>query len=164
MEFLIRKASVEDAEKIASIWSIICSERTYSAVNKPFTPEQEKEYISNLSDREGIFVAEYKSQIIGFQSLDIWMDYIDSFDHVGTIGTFIHPNWRKKQIGKKLATFMFNFARNNSYEKLVIYVRARNKIAIDFYKDLGFVEKGVLTKQVKIDNVYEDEIFMEKFL
>ncbi|MFX1502309.1 MAG: GNAT family N-acetyltransferase [Promethearchaeota archaeon] len=164
MEILIRKASVKDADKISSIWSIICSERKYSAISKPFTPEQEKEYIYNLSDREGIFVAEVNDQIIGFQSLDKWINYSDSFDHVGTIGTFIHPLWRKKQIGKKLAAFVFNFARKKGYEKLVIYVRARNTIARDFYKGLGFVEKGVLTRQVKIDNIYEDEIFMEKFL
>jgi len=164
MEISIRKASVQDAEEISSIWSVICSERIYSAVNNSFTPEQEREYISSLSNRECIFVAEYKSQIIGFQSLDKWAEYSDSFDHVGVIGTFVLPKWRNKKIGRQLAKYTFNFARNNDYEKIVIYVRANNSGAIEFYRKLGFVQKGVLSRQVKIDDQYEDELFLELFL
>ena len=124
----------------------------------------EQKYISSLSDREGIFVAEIKGQIIGFQSLDKWAGYSDSFDHVGVIGTFILPEWRKRNIGQELSQYTFDFARNHNYEKIVIYVRATNAGAIAFYENLGFVQKGVLSRQLKIDNQYEDEIFMELFL
>ena len=164
MEILIRKAKAQDAKEISEIWTIICSERIYTAVNKPFTVEQEEVYINSLSEREGIFLAIKENQIIGFQSLDTWAKFTDSFSHVGTIGTFIRPNWRRKKIGRKLADYVFNFARENVYEKLVIYIRANNTSAIKFYKKLGFIERGSLTKQVKIDNQYEDEIFMEIFL
>ena len=164
MEVFIRKAVAQDAEELSLIWKVICDERIYSAVNKPFTPKQEKEYIESLSDREGIFVAEKEGKIIGFQTLDKWARFTDSFDHVATIGTFIHPEWRRKDIGRKLADYTFKFARNHEYEKIVIYVRANNIGAIEFYKKLGFMQKGVLTRQVKIDNLYEDEIFLELFL
>ncbi len=164
MEIAIRKASVQDAKEISSIWSVICSERKYSAVSKPFTPEQEQEYISSLSNREGIFVAERKGQVIGFQSLDKWAEYSDTFAHVGVVGTFMLPEWRMRKIGRQLAEYTFNFARNNDYEKIIIYVRAKNSGAIAFYRKLGFVKKGVLSRQVKIDDQYEDEIFMELFL
>ncbi|MCK4481390.1 MAG: GNAT family N-acetyltransferase, partial [Candidatus Lokiarchaeota archaeon] len=143
MDISIRKATVQDAEEISNIWTVICSERIYSAVNKPFTPQQERKYISSLSDREGIFVAEVEGQIIGFQSLDKWVEYSDSFDHVGVIGTFILPKWRNKMIGSQLAEYTFNFACNNDYEKTIIYVRAKNSGAIAFYRKLGFVQKGV---------------------
>jgi L-amino acid N-acyltransferase YncA len=164
MEISIRKANPQDAEEISKIWRIICSERKYTAINKPFTPQQEQKYINSLSDREGIFLAEIKSKIVGFQSLDKWALYSDSFDHVGVIGTFILPQWRRKTIGIKLAEYTFDFARNNNYEKIVIYIRATNSGAIMFYKKLGFVQKGILSHQVKIDGQYEDEIFMEMFL
>ncbi|MFX1573777.1 MAG: GNAT family N-acetyltransferase [Promethearchaeota archaeon] len=164
IDITIRKAQGEDAEEISNIWKVICAERKYSAVNYPFTPEQEKDYILSLSEREIIFKAETKDQIIGFQSLDKWANYTDSFDHVGTIGTFILPKWRGYGIGRELAIKTFQFARKHEYEKLVIYVRAKNTGAIEFYKNLGFIQKGVLSKQVKIDGIYEDEIFMEFFL
>jgi len=164
METTIRKASTADAKAISSIWEIICAERKFTAINKPFTPQQEREYIFSLSDREGIFVAELEKQIIGFQSLDLWANFTDSFNHVGSIGTFVLPKWRRSYIGRKLSNHTFQFARLNGYKKLVIYVRAKNARAINFYKNLGFFEKGVLKEQVKIDGVYEDEIFMELFL
>jgi ribosomal protein S18 acetylase RimI-like enzyme len=164
MEVLIRKALPQDAKEISAIWKIICSERKYTTVNIPFSEQKEKEYIESLSDREGIFLAKSEGKIIGFQSLDKWAKFTDSFDHVGTLGTFIIPDWRGQKIGKILTNYTFNFARKNGYEKFVIYVRSENLRAIEFYKDLGFIEKGTLERQVKIDNKYEDEIFMEMFL
>ena len=164
MQTFIRKASTADAEAISSIWEVVCAERKFSALNKPFSPQQERDYISSLSDREGIFIAEVKKQIIAFQSLDLWAKYTDSFDHVGTVGTFLLPKWRRNSIGRQLASYTFRFARLNGYKKLIIYVRAQNAGAINFYKSLGFIQKGVLTDQVVIDGQYEDEIFMELFL
>ena len=164
MKINIRKATVNDAKVISAIWKIICEERIYTAVNHPFTPEQVRIYIQSLSDREGTFLAIINNTIIGFQSLDMWAKYTDSFDHVGAVGTFILPKWRSKKISSQLADYTFEFARKNGYEKLIIYVRSGNKNAQAFYKNLGFVPKGVLTRQVKIDGKYEDEIFMELFL
>ncbi|MHA1915527.1 MAG: N-acetyltransferase family protein [Promethearchaeota archaeon] len=164
MQTIIRKASIADADAVSSIWEVICAERKFTAVNKPFTPQEEREFISSLSDREGIFVAELEKQIIAFQSLDLWAKFTDSFDHVGTIGTFILPKWRRNYVGRKLTEFTFKFARLNGYRKLLIYVRAQNIGAISFYKSLGFITRGVLIEQVQIDGEFEDEIFMELFL
>ncbi|MFX1324048.1 MAG: GNAT family N-acetyltransferase, partial [Promethearchaeota archaeon] len=99
----IRKATTTDAERISYIWEIICAERIYSAVSIPFTTRQEKEYIASLAEREATFVAEVGEEIIGFQSLDLWSDVIESFKHVCQIGTFVLPDFRGKGIGYKLA-------------------------------------------------------------
>jgi ribosomal protein S18 acetylase RimI-like enzyme len=164
MPIAIHRATPNDAEAISAIWKIVCAERVYTAVNRPFTPEQEREYIASLSDREGIFVASVDGRVVGFQSLDLWAKYTDSFDHVGVLGTIIRPQWRRRGVGRCLAEHTLDFARANGYEKIVIYVRAGNTSAQAFYRSLGFVPKGVLTRQVKIDGQYEDEVFMELLL
>ena len=164
MQINTRKATINDAKAISAIWKIICEERIYTAVNKPFTPEQVKEYISSFTERECIYLAVVNDFVVGFQSLDLWAKYTDSFDHVGTIGTFVLPEWRNNKVGYKLAESTFEFARSNEFEKLVIYVRSGNSKAQKFYKSLGFKPKGTMEKHVKIDNKYEDEIFMELFL
>jgi len=164
MQVIIRCAAPDDAGAIAAIWEVVCAERAYTAVSRPFTPQQEREYIASLSDREAIFLAEVEGRVAGFQSLDLWAKYTDSFDHVGVMGTFVLPEWRGKSIGRCLAEHTFDFARANGYEKIVIYVRAGNASAQAFYRRLGFVPKGVLARQVKIDGQYEDEVFMELFL
>ena len=163
MQTTIHRATPDDAEAISAIWDVICAERFYTAVNRPFTPEQERDYILSLSDREGIFLAEVDGCLVGFQSLDLWARYTDSFDHVGVMGTFVLPEWRGKGIGRRLAEHTLDFARANGYEKIVIYVRGQNVGAQAFYRSLGFVPKGTLERQVKIDGRYEDEVFMELF-
>ncbi|MBA7698517.1 hypothetical protein ES703_107195 [subsurface metagenome] len=167
MEFLevkIRKATTDDAGGISYIWEVVCAERIYTAVSTPFTAKQESEYISSLSEREGIFIAEFNDRIIGFLTLDLWSKVIDSFKHVCTIGTFILPEWRGKGISYILADHTFDFAKTNNYNKIVIYVRKGNEMATKFYQNLGFIIKGELERQVLIDGVYENEVFMEKFL
>jgi len=164
LDLKVFKATLENAESISHIWEIVCAERIYTSVDKPFTHQQEREYISSLSEREGIFIAEVEGKTIGFQTLDLWSKFLKSFAHVGTIGTFFLPEWRGKGISYILANQTFDFARANNFEKLVIYIRKKNERAIKFYQNLGFIRKGELIRQVKIDNIYEDEVFMEKFL
>lgn len=160
----IRRAAPEDAEAISAIWDVVCAEGIYTAVSQPFTPEQEREYIAGLSDREGVFVAEFEGRIVGFQTLDRWADYTDAFDHVCVLGTFVLPELRGRGIGRRLAAHTFDFARAHGYEKSVVYVRGSNAGAQAFYRSLGFRSKGVLERQVKIDGGYDDEVFMERFL
>ncbi|MFX1385017.1 MAG: GNAT family N-acetyltransferase [Promethearchaeota archaeon] len=164
MELKIRKATPKDAKNISYIWEVICSERIYTSVDKAFTARQEREYISSLSEREVIFIVEVDNKAIGFQTLDLWSKILNSFNHVGTIGTFILPEWRGKGISYILANHTFDFARAKDYKKVVIYVRKGNERAIKFYQNLGFHIKGELERQVKINNIYENEVFMEKFL
>ncbi|MBN1177652.1 MAG: GNAT family N-acetyltransferase [Anaerolineae bacterium] len=159
-----RRATPQDAGAISGIWAIICAERDTTAVNRPFTAQQEADYIAALSEREGVFVAEADGEMVGFQTLDLWAKYTDSFDHVGVVGTFVLPGQRRAGIGQRLAAHTLAFARAHGYEKLVIYVRARNTRAQAFYRSLGFAPKGILERQVKLDGAYDDEVFMELFL
>ena len=48
--------------------------------------------------------------------------------------------------------------------QLDIYVWAGNVGAQAFYRSLGFVPKGMLERQVKMDGKYEDVVFLELFL
>jgi ribosomal protein S18 acetylase RimI-like enzyme len=118
----------------------------------------------NLIQLENEPSPESDGRIVGFQTLDRWADYTDAFDHVCVLGTFVLPELRGEGIGRQLATHTFDFARAHGYEKSVVYVRASNSGAQAFYRSLGFRPKGVLERQVKIDGVYDDEVFMECFL
>jgi len=161
----IRRALPADAASIANIWKAIVSEKSYSAVDSPFSVESEREYLQSMSSREGIFLAETAEQyVIGFQSLDQWTKLYHSMDHVGQLGTFVLREARGKGIGQQLTAHTLRFARSVDYQKLVIYVRARNTGAQVFYGRLGFVPCGRLSRHVKIDGEYDDEILMEMVL
>jgi GNAT superfamily N-acetyltransferase len=160
----IRRAAGKDASAISAIWEAIVAERDHSAVDRAFPPEEEQAYIESLSPREGIFVAEVGGRAVGFQSLDLWVRHTSSMDHVGQLGTFVLKEWRGRGIGRRLAEHTLAFARENRYEKLVIWVMGKNAGAQRFYKGIRFVETGRLSRQVRIAGEYDDEILMERFL
>jgi ribosomal protein S18 acetylase RimI-like enzyme len=84
--------------------------------------------------------------------------------HVGQVGTFLLPEWRRRGVGRQLWNVTLAFARDAGYRKLLIQVRASNATAQAFYRHLGFKECGRLARQVVIDGVEDDEVLMELFV
>jgi L-amino acid N-acyltransferase YncA len=161
MSLMIRRATLDDAAGISAIWEAIVAEKIYSAVDRAFTPDEQREYLNALSPREACFVAADEGCIVGFQSLDRWSTFLTSTLHVGQLGTFVLKEYRGTGVGPQLAAATFNFARAHAYEKLVVFIRASNSGARAFYKSLGFRECGRLSRQVEIDGTYDDEVLME---
>jgi ribosomal protein S18 acetylase RimI-like enzyme len=164
-QFTIRRAGESDAEGIMFVLEVVAGERVFSAIDQPWTVEQERNYLRSLSPREATHVALLESgEIIGFQNLDLWAASVNSMRHVAQIGTFLLPAWRRRGVGNALFQMTRVFARDSDYSKFVIQVRASNSSAQAFYKGLGFRECGRFTRQVRIDGREDDEIMMEYFL
>jgi ribosomal protein S18 acetylase RimI-like enzyme len=161
---VIRRATPEDAGGIVSVIEVVAAERKFSAIDRPWTVEEERRYVESLSAREAIHIAvDHTGAIAGLQILDRWSP-LDSMSHVGTLGTFLLPAWRRRGIGQRLWDATRGFAREAAYRKLLIFVRASNSSAQSFYRGLGFSECGRLSRQTIIDGVADDEIMMELHL
>jgi ribosomal protein S18 acetylase RimI-like enzyme len=162
---VIRRATAHDAAGIVAVLEAITAERVYSAIDKVWSVDGEARYISGLSSREAIHVAtDRDGRIVGIQTLDRWSPLLESMAHVGQLGTFILPEWRRHGLGRRLWETTLTFARTAKYRKLVIYVRGSNGNAQAFYRSLGFEVCGRLMKQVMIDGVEDDEVLMEFLL
>jgi [ribosomal protein S18]-alanine N-acetyltransferase len=160
----IRRATGDDSIEIVAIWQRIAAERVHSAIDVPWTVEEERKYINSLSSREVVYLATTEAgEIVGFQSLDLWEPTITSMKHVAQIGTFLLPEWRRHGVGQLLFATTQEFAKNAGYEKAVIQVRASNRAAQSYYRQLGFRACGRLKRQVRIDGEEDDEILMELF-
>jgi hypothetical protein len=49
------------------------SERVYTAINKPWSADQQRHHLASLSPREAIHVAEIeRDALIGYQTLEFW--------------------------------------------------------------------------------------------
>ena len=165
MAFAIRKATVADAEAIIAILQRIASERIYTAINTPWSADEQRQHLASLSAREAIHVAETREkELIGYQTLELWAPTLDSMAHVGQIGTFLTPEWRRRGVGAALFHTSTDFARIQNYLKFVIQVRSSNVSAQAFYQRLGFRNCSRLTRQVRIGGQWDDEIIMEFFL
>ena len=156
-----RRDQLEDAAGLARVLNGVIAEGRFTALAGHWTPEAEQAFLKSLGPRSEVFVAEVEGQIVGFQVVEPFVSYTTTMDHVAHFGTYVEARYRGRGIGRRLAEVTLAFARNCGYEKSVIYVLSDNQSGIDFYRSLGFVEKGVLTRQTKIDGVYYDEVFME---
>lgn len=162
---LIRRATGSDAEGIVAILRQIVSERVYSAIDDPWSVDEERSYLESLSPREAVHVAVADDgRIIGFQTLDRWSPTLNSMAHVAQLGTFLLPEWRGCGVGTALFSTALAFGRKSGYSKIVIQVRASNQSALAFYERLGFRPCGRLKRQVRVNGQVDDEILMEIFL
>jgi RimJ/RimL family protein N-acetyltransferase len=156
---------VDDAAGIAGVLQRVAAERVYSAIDRPWSVEQQGSYLASLTSREAFHVATADAgDIIGYQSLDLYSRALTSMAHVGQLGTFIVPAWRGRGVGTALFQATNRFARSVAYRKFLIQIRASNAPAQRFYNKLGFVECGRLTAQVTIDGREDDEVLMEYFV
>jgi L-amino acid N-acyltransferase YncA len=157
----VRRNDIGDSAGIAEVLNSIIAEGRFTALTGHWTPEAELAFLQSLGSRSEIFVAMVDGHIVGFQVIEPFAPYTTAMDHVAILGTYVHSDFRGRGIGQRLAQATFEFAREQGYEKIVIYVLAHNEGGLAYYRRLGFVEKGVLVRQTKLDRVYYDEVFME---
>ena len=156
-----RRDDIQDAAGIADVLNSVIVEGGHTALTGHWTPETEQAFLQGLRPRSEVFVAEADGRIVGFQVIEPFVSYTSSMNHVSHMGTYVHAGFRRRGIGRSLAQVTLGFAREQGYEKVVIYVMAQNKLGLAYYRGLGFEERGVLRRQTKIGRVYHDEVFME---
>jgi putative acetyltransferase len=159
---LIRKATADDAKRVAGVMNSVIAEGKYTIFDRPFSEEEERGFISSLGNRSALFIAEIGDKIAGIQSIDLFSALADSVSHVATMGTWLRSDFRGQGIGKLLAKESFSFARSHGYRKVVIQVLADNERALCFYRSLGFREIGIAKDHVRLAGTFHDEVYLEK--
>jgi len=164
MNMLVRKATVNDARQVADVMNSVIAEGKYTIFDKPFSEEEERNFISSLGIRSALHVAEIDGEITGVQSIDLLTDLASSVQHVATMGTWLRLGCRGLGIGRSLAEESFSFARSHDYRKILIQVLADNHRALRFYRSLGFSDIGIAKQHVRMGGVFYDEVYLEKSL
>ena len=103
-------------------------------------------------DEKGFFVAQDKDQLIGFCWTKIHGGHShshlageDHHDHapIGEVYvTAVSNKYAGKGIGKALTITGLNYLKYQGLNSAMLYVDEDNKIAVNLYKSLGFVESG----------------------
>jgi L-amino acid N-acyltransferase YncA len=166
MDLLLRDVEPADAADIVGILNPIIAARVYTAFDAPFTSDTERDYIAKFPARGVWKVAMLRSaaRVVGFQVLEPFGPYTRAFDHVGSLGTYVDLEQRRRGIAKALFAATFEAARAKGYEKIFTFVRADNPGALATYQAQGFEVVGRARQHAKIDGHYIDEILIERFL
>lgn len=103
----------------------------------------------NRADRDGGLIAKDKERIVGFIFFcHNWWDRI--FGEIGEIHELaVDPEYQGKGIGKMLMNEAMNSMRK--YHNIFgLWVGEKNRRAIEFYKKLGFSERGKVGKWIRM--------------
>lgn len=166
MDLSIRDVTPDDAEAIVAILNPIIEARVYTVFDRPFSLDEERDYIARLPPR-GIWkvaVRESDRRLVGFQVMEPYGPYTRAFDHVGTLGTYVALDLRRHGIASRLFAATFEAAVRKGYEKAFTLVRADNRAALETYLRHGFEIVGTARRHTRIDGRFVDEILIEKQL
>ena len=87
---------------------------------------------------ESFIVAESENEVVGYT---IGKSKNGSAE---IISLAVKPSFRQKGIGRKLTNFLISFLKKRGVKEIFLEVRTINKIAISFYRNLGFKISKIL--------------------
>jgi RimJ/RimL family protein N-acetyltransferase len=156
---LIRPSRIEDAPAFSEAVTKVATEKRYLATVDGYSAEQTRPYLQRAT--EGTlyqFVAEADGRLIG--ACDISPRQAIGFTHVGVLGMFVLPEWRRRGIGSRLLDACLTAARRAGLERIELEVFADNEAAIRLYEAHGFVREGCKQRGRKLEGRYQDVLLM----
>ena len=166
---IIRSAVIDDAEAVQEQTRIILEEDLYNITTArefPFSVERQRKWIrKRLNNPTRVaLVAELDSRIVGI--LNFGSGSRKRIAHRGSLYMSVHPEFRRRGIGRALLRCLIGWAKENPViEKVRLSVFANNLPAIDLYRKMKFLGEGLRIREIKIaDDEYIDEILMYRFV
>jgi len=168
IHFVVREATVADAEKIVDYLSVILND-PYSSISDPdemlLNVHRQREHLRRTQSggRSCSLVAVAGNKIIGFLTMEPGRRR--KISHTIELGMSVHEDWRGRGVGTALIKCAVDWAeRSGEFEKIVLNVFSGNDAAIRLYQKAGFVIEGRLVRQVALPDGFEDLVLMSKFL
>jgi L-amino acid N-acyltransferase YncA len=163
---IIRPVTLDDAAVVGAILDAAISDGRHSLLDTPVSEEDERRYIGDFSPSGVFMVAELPQVgVVGFQSLEPYASYgTHAFDHVLTVGTYVHESHRRRGIGRMLAATCFDAARRSGCTRVLTEIRADNDASLRFYLALGFEVVGVAHDLARLGDRLVDVVIVERAL
>lgn len=145
MEFIIRKATNEDAQAIASVqvdtwrstYAGIVPEAFLNSLNATGRAENWREQLQ-AGDMVA-FVAEGRTGVFGFICGGKLREAIGAYD--GELyAIYIVPEGQRSGVGRRMTTSLAEALRIEGFKSMAVWVLERNLAAVSFYQRLGGTE------------------------
>jgi RimJ/RimL family protein N-acetyltransferase len=161
---IIRNASSSDAKKLLEYVNTICCESDFLTFGQGefiMSVEQEESFLDHVSKQNNALyiLAEIDGTIIG--SLNFSGGPRPRTAHTGEFGISVLKKYWGNGIGTALINYLIEWCRQTGIiRKINLIARSDNLSAIHLYRKLGFVEEGVLTRNMQINGKFYDGLYM----
>jgi len=137
----------------------VARERRYLAIVDAFPAEQNALWVAvNRARGNPLYVALDGDRVVGW--CEIRRETLPGREHCGTLGVGVRRGFRGAGLGRRLIETAIATAWQRGFERIELWVRSPNSLAIRLYEKLGFVEEGRRRNAVRLDDGFEDELLM----
>jgi len=141
----------------------VARERRWLAIVEAPSLEASRAWVkTNLEKGAPFVVACDRDRVVGW--CDVGIMTRPGYDHRGSLGMGVLPEYRGRGIGRRLMEEALRRAKERGLERVELEVYAGNIPARRLYDAMGFVEEGYRRGARKLDGVTEDIILMVRFL
>jgi len=163
MNVKIRKVTSEDKNSIASIFNYYV-ENSFAAYPTKKVEEEFFERLKNAAYNDSFYVIENTdSGVIGFGLLKKYHS-ADTLQQSAELTYFLHSEYLRFGIGKKLLEVLNSDARRYGVKTLLAHISSLNEISINFHLKNGFTECGRFKNIGKKFGKEFDIVWVQKFL
>lgn len=121
----IRKARLKDSKKINNL-------------NKKYFHEKGRNWNKLINSKNSeMFILENNKEIVGFTGLE----YFDWNNTIKIINIFVHPEYRKIGLGKKLMKYLLQKVKKTKYRCIIAEAPSSNPV-VQLYLKNGFRKCG----------------------
>jgi ribosomal protein S18 acetylase RimI-like enzyme len=139
----------------------IARERRFLAIVEPFAPEQTALWVAvNRARGNPLHVALDADRVVGW--CEVRREALPGREHSGVLGIGVRAPYRRTGLGRRLLQSALADAARRGFERIELWVRSPNAVAIALYRSAGFVEEGRRRDAVRLDDGREDEILMAR--
>lgn len=163
-EVILRPATEADLPEILEIYNDAILHTTAVYDYKPHTLEMRAQWLREQQKNNfPVFAALLNERVVGFASYGKFrmkQGYKYTVEH----SVYIHPDFRKRGIGKKLLAQIIEAACENNMHSLIGGIDASNTESIKFHEQFHFKEAGHLHQVAYKFGRWLDLKFMELIL
>lgn len=141
-DIIISHHTKDDLNAIAEIERV--------SINPPWSYKAICDFAEYETSR--ILVAKNSDEVVGYITYSVVLDEVQ----IANVAT--HPEHRRKGIGEKLLTFLYDEAKAENMFVITLEVRASNEPAVKLYSKCGYTKVGRRKNYYK--NPTEDAILM----
>lgn len=162
-DITIRGASLDDAAKIADIYTQGILERIATFETTPRTEEDIRTKLQTDSERHPTIIAELDGEVVGWASISLYRPR-ECYAGIGEFSFYLDQNARGKGVGQMLLKALIDEAESLGYWKLLSRIFPFNHASLKACKKQGFREVGTYKNHAKLDDKWLDVVIVERLI
>ena len=164
---VIRRAKASDAASLAALQSDIYAEGRWFVGDGPPSVTALTRRLRTLEPQSSLYlVVLFKEK--GKEEVGAWLELHrllpNKLRHVAMLTLAVAEPYRRRGVARALLKEAYRWGHQVGLKKISLNVRANNSGALKLYEGQGFVLEGRERAQVRLENGFEDNLIMAKFL